>query len=130
MRLIVYLILGLIPASLLAQTVTLRGQVTDESGAAVPAANVVLNGLSGDIKKTRSEKDGGYVFSELPPGDYTISANAPQLILREPVSVSIRSASQTVNLVLQVFLENQQVTVEENAKPASAQTLLRMPALW
>src|SRR5204863_7379919 len=30
----------------------------------------------------------------------------------------IRSASQTVNLLLQVFLESQQVSVEENAKPA------------
>jgi hypothetical protein len=38
--------------ALFAQTATLRGQVTDESGAVIPRAKVTLNGHSGAVKNT------------------------------------------------------------------------------
>jgi hypothetical protein len=112
-----YLLLILAPASLAAQNLSIRGHVTDESGAVLPAANIVLNDSSGVVKTATSGTDGDYLFSDLKPGDYTMLANAPQLALRAPAAVSLRTGSQTVNLVLHVVLENQQLSVEENAKP-------------
>ena len=105
-----------IPA--VAQIGSLRGQVKDESGAVVPAAPVTLNGPSGLTKTTKASPDGIYVFFELAPGDYTLRASAPQLLLRQPVRISLRAAPQTLDLVLHVLAEKQEVTVEENAKPA------------
>ena len=61
MRLILYLILAL-PVLLLGQNLSLRGQVTDESGAAVPAANIVLNGPSGVIKRLALGKTAVCIF--------------------------------------------------------------------
>jgi len=99
-----------------AQSLTLRGRVADESGAVVPGADIVLKGSAGVVQSVTSSSEGTYTFSGLLPGDYTIEATASQLILREPVAVSLRG-SQTLNLVLHVVLEKQQVTVAEDSKP-------------
>jgi hypothetical protein len=99
----------------MAQRAALRGRVTDESGGVIPAATVVLNGPSG-VKTTKTGIDGNYAFPDLPPGDYTLRASAPQLILREPATITLRTTPQTVNLVLHVLVEKQEVTVEENSK--------------
>ncbi|MEO8663415.1 MAG: carboxypeptidase regulatory-like domain-containing protein, partial [Bryobacteraceae bacterium] len=99
----------------MAQKVALRGQVTDESGALIPAARVVLNGPAGLTKQTRAGGEGSYLFADLTPGAYTLRASAPQLILLAPVSVSLGASAQTVNLVLSVSAEKQEVTVEDNA---------------
>jgi hypothetical protein len=115
-RRFVPVLLFLLPVSVMAQKAALRGQVTDESGAVVHAATVVLNGPSG-VRTTKTAVDGTYVFADLPPGDYTLRASAPQLLLREPATIAFRSTSQTLNLVLHVLAEKQEVTVEENSKP-------------
>ena len=47
-----------------------------------------------------------------------MSASAPQLTLIAPVKVKLGAAPQTVNLVLSIVAEKQQVTVEESNKPA------------
>ena len=99
-----------------AQNLVLHGQVADESGAVVPGADVVLKGSAGVVQSVKSSSEGTYTFSGLLPGDYTIEATASQLILREPIAVSLRG-SQTLNLVLQVVLEKQEVTVDEGSKP-------------
>ena len=90
----------------MAQRVALRGQVTDESGAVIRGATVELGGPSG-VKTTKSGADGHYAFADLSPGDYTVRASAPQLVLREPVAIALQSTSQTVDLVLHVLAEKQ-----------------------
>jgi len=72
----------LIAISALAQTATLRGQVTDESGALVPGAQVSLAGPGGVSKTTTAANDGSYAFRDLAPGDYIVQASAPSLALR------------------------------------------------
>ena len=108
------LVLSAVPV--IAQKAALRGQVADQSGAVVPGATVELNGPSG-VRTAKTGADGSYVFANLPPGDYTVRASAPQLILREPVAITFRSTSQTLNLVLYVLAEKQEVTVQEDSKP-------------
>ena len=101
---------------MLAQTATLRGQITDESGAIVPGAKIMLSGPAG--LSTTATNDGSFVFADLPPGGYTVQASAPSLILRQPVKISLKAGVQTLNLLLNVATEKQEVTVADSAGPA------------
>jgi hypothetical protein len=97
-----------------AQTASLRGQVTDQNGAIVPAARVTLNGPSGLVKTAIADDGGLYFFIGLPPGDYQVRASASDLVLPEPVKVTLKAGVQTMNLQLKVVLQAQQMTVQES----------------
>ena len=105
---------------LFGQTGVLRGRVTDESGAVIPNVRVTLTGPSGATRTTRSGGDGTYSLTGLAMGDYTVQASAPNLSLPQPAQVSVRSASQILDLQLKVVLNSQQVTVQENTGPTVA----------
>jgi Carboxypeptidase regulatory-like domain len=107
-----------IATGLAAQTATLSGRVSDESGAVVPAANVALNGPRGLARTAASGGDGSYAFTGLTPGDYSITASATQLVMPRPVKVTLGPGGQTVNLQLRVAATAAEVTVQENAGPA------------
>src|ERR1035438_8386773 len=57
-------------------TGTLRGTMTDDSGAVIPAANVTLTG-KGVTKSAQTQADGTYVFQGLAPGQYAVRAVLP-----------------------------------------------------
>jgi carboxypeptidase family protein len=119
MRLIrVLLAVVLIPTPISAQTVSLRGRVTDQNGALVSAARVTANGPSGVVKTTTADDAGRYSFTDLAPGDYTIEASAPSLTLQEPVKITLKPGVQNVDLQLSVVLSEQQVTVQDTGKAA------------
>jgi hypothetical protein len=118
LRLICSLLSALLAAfPLSGQTVSIRGQVTDESGALVPAATITLNGPSG-VKATKAASDGSYTFAGLAPGNYTVQASAPDLALPQGVKISLKAGTQTLNLQLLVAATLQQVKVEESGGPA------------
>ena len=101
-----------------AQTATLRGQVTDQSGAIVPGVTVCSGRPGGPFENDRSSGERcSYSFADLPSGAYTLKASAPSLALRQPVKVSLKAGVQTMNLSLEVVGENQQVAVQESAAP-------------
>ncbi len=104
--------------ALLAQNSLLRGVVTDESGAVIPGATVTLAGPAGPERTAVTGGDGAYSFSGLVAGDYVVQASAPQLVLPQPRTVTIRSGALTLNLRLAVAATTQQIVVEENAGPA------------
>ena len=104
--------------SLWAQSATLRGVVTDPSGAVVFNAAVTLKGPGGLEKMTATGDNGSYAFTGLPPGSYTVAASAPELTLPQPQKVWLRGALETVNLQLQVASQSEKVTVQDNAGPA------------
>jgi hypothetical protein len=120
MKIVGYLVLVFlcsVPA--FAQTATLRGQITDESGALVPEAKVALTSSSSEqARETASARDGSYSFADVPAGEYTVEASAPQLILPEAVKVNLTSGAQVLNLQLKIAATRQQVTVEDNAGPS------------
>jgi hypothetical protein len=65
---------------LLAQsfTATVRGVVTDGSGAAVPGAKVTVTEAGRNIPRTAATDDAGrYVVTALPPTGYTLTVEAP-----------------------------------------------------
>jgi hypothetical protein len=101
---------------------TIRGTVKDQSGAVIPAASVQLAGGRGrtSSRTTTANGDGDFRFEDLPAGDYLLRASAPQLVLPQPVAVSVTSAKPIVEvtLQLQVRLANQEISVDE--RPANA----------
>src|SRR5215210_5612414 len=55
----------------------LSGTVTDQSGAVIPAANIILkNQLSGDTRRTVSNSEGVFAFAAVPTGEYTVTIEA------------------------------------------------------
>jgi len=114
-----YLFLLLVwSAPAFAQTGTLKGVVTDESGGVVASAKVTLTSPSGKPRATSSNKDGAYSFSNLPFGEYTVDASASQLTLAEPEKVTLSSGLQVLNLQLKVAAMHEQVNVGDQAESA------------
>ena len=99
-------------ALLHAQTGSLAGRVTDESGAVVSGALINANSA-----KTTSRPDGTYSFTSLPSGKYTVAAVAPDLALTKPIAVAIGTTPVVLDLRLIVVGKAQQVTVAADGTP-------------
>ncbi|MGA9720185.1 MAG: TonB-dependent receptor [Acidobacteriaceae bacterium] len=99
--------------TLLAQTSTtsVRGTVTDPSGALVPNAQISLtNTADNSVTNGNSDKSGLYSFPQLVPATYLITVNAPgfapsskqaQLLVNQPATINFQlgvQAMQTVNV--------------------------------
>ena len=98
-------------------TGTLRGVLTDDSGAVIPAANVSLAG-SGASKTAQTQADGSYSFVGLAPGEYTVSVSFPGFA---PFSKAVTvTAGGTVQVPVQMALatEKQSVSVQAEAGPS------------
>jgi len=105
-------------APLLAVTTTgsLRGAVTDPSGARVVKATVTAQAEDGKTSSVQSGADGTYVFPQLTPGIYVITVTAPGLALAQAQSISVETGHATIqNLALSIAVEQQQVTVSEQS---------------
>ena len=63
-------------SALFAQTATLRGIVTDESGAIVPGAKITLTASARTATTALAGDDGSYSFTGIAPGDYVAEASA------------------------------------------------------
>ncbi|HZP06533.1 MAG TPA: carboxypeptidase regulatory-like domain-containing protein [Terracidiphilus sp.] len=96
-----------------AQSSTLHGTVLDPSGAAVSNAEITVSG-SGPAHHTKSGTDGTYTFSGLAPGSYSVLATAKTFASLNIQNVVIAPGQvKTLNLHLQIAIEQQEVTVQE-----------------
>src|SRR5213596_3214359 len=114
------IVLLFFPFALFAQTATLRGIVTDDSGAIVPGAKITLTANSGTASAAVAGADGSYSFTGIAPGDYVAQASAPDLAT-PPLKLTIRPGVQTLNFQLKVAAVAQQVTVEDRAVSVTAE---------
>ena len=91
----------------------LAGTVLDASGAAVPNATVTATNVDTTIAhNTVSGKNGDYVITDLPPGNYTLSVEAPGFRKLEQTGVSLQVNQQArVDLALQVGQTAETVSV-------------------
>jgi hypothetical protein len=104
-----------LPGILRAQsgTTSLRGTVTDKSGAAIVGANVTLNNASQALQRqAQTSSTGAYEFQALPPGLYALSIETPgfrryerknlQLLVDSPatadVTLDIGTTAETVEV--------------------------------
>ncbi len=107
----VFLVCSRCPAQI--SSAELSGNVLDASGAAVPGATVTATNVDTTIShKTVSGKGGDYVLSNLPPGTYTVTAEAPGFRKLEQTGVSLQVNQQArVDLALQVGQTAETVSV-------------------
>jgi hypothetical protein len=98
-----------------AATGTLRGQVTDPSGAVVANASVAVLVSGGPTHSATTSKTGGYEIGNLPPGQYTVTANAQgfAVFVQSDVSVAAGQVAQ-FNIALDINVQQEKVTVQEN----------------
>ena len=107
---------GLFAATAFSQTTgTIKGTLEDESGAVVPAANVVLSG-NGTARTVQTQADGTFTFTGLAPGQYTAKIVIPGFA---PVTDTVNVAAGAtvplpVKLSIQTEVQHVTVTAESN----------------
>ncbi len=100
-------------------TSAIAGVVTDESGSAVPQANLTLTDLdTGATRKTTSEASGEFVLPQLPPGRYKLQVNNTgfQGFLVEMIQLGIAERVR-VDVRLRLGAVAETVTVSGAAAP-------------
>src|SRR6267142_3293672 len=118
----VVLVSCFLSATALAQSgeVSLRGQVTDQSGAVVPGIPVGLIGPGGAMREATTEaSEGRYVFRDLPAATYTLRVRVKGFAdIEKPGVAIVRGQPQVVDIRLTVVMEQQEVTVKEDEAPS------------
>jgi len=97
-----------------AATSGMTGQITDQSGAAVPGVAVTLTNATTGAKFTQTTNSQGfYRFSEIPPGEgYTVSFSANGFAQEEVKGIYLTvSTIRTQNATLQVSARAEKVEV-------------------
>ncbi len=116
MRCLIPILLAL-ASNALAQTATLRGQVTDQAGALVQGAKITLTGPGNQVRSTAADGNAAYSFTGLAPGNYTLAGSAPDLVTPRATPITLSPGTQTLNLQLDVVTTSQHVVVQENIGP-------------
>jgi hypothetical protein len=97
-----------------------RGQVTDPSGAAVPAIAVTAVAANGAAQQVQTNEEGRYVFQNLAPGTYTLRIQVKGFADFNKAEVVVTAGQvQVVDAQLVVALEKQQVTVTSSTTQVS-----------
>jgi hypothetical protein len=101
-----------------AATGTLRGQVTDPSGAAIANASVVLTpaAASSSPIKTQASGQGQYEFNGLAPGQYTLNVISEGFTVYENDNVVITTGQPLrLNVAMTIEVEEQKIQVSDTA---------------
>jgi Carboxypeptidase regulatory-like domain len=118
----VILALGLFASLLLGQSgdVSLRGQVTDPSGAAIPSIPVTITGPGGAALEALTTREGRYAFHHLVPGTYALQISLRGFAPFEKTGIEIVAGKpKVVDAQLTVAMEKQEVTVQGEANRVS-----------
>lgn len=105
----------------LAQTTTglITGTITDNSGAVIPNTKVTaVNNGTGISATAESRSDGIYLFPQLLPGTYTVTATKQGFATKKNSNVVLQvNGSVTLNFELQVGAASQTVTITSAPPP-------------
>ena len=121
------------------QTATLRGRVTDNSGAVIPSVQVVLTNIDqGRSWNASTNNEGVYEFVQIPPGKYSLAVEARGFkkyqhtgmtlevaqVAAMDVSMELGSVTETVEVSTQVaLLETASSTLDSLVNNKSAEAL-------
>src|SRR5207253_970138 len=114
---LVALLLATTPAWSQVGTTSIRGVVTDKTGAVIAAAKVSLNNVGQALtRETSTSSTGEYEFLALPPGSYTLTVQMTGFRKFENKNVQLLvNSPTTVNVTLEVGATNQTVEVSAQA---------------
>jgi hypothetical protein len=107
----VYLLALLCLSALGQNNGSIRGVVTDPSGAAVPNAVVAVKGASGE-GHAKADGNGRYTVSNLPAGNYNVAIGAKGFAVTKTESVAV-AGSVTLDVQLIIKAEAEVVNVED-----------------
>jgi hypothetical protein len=112
------LLTGHLPAQTTAAT--LRGKVTDPTGAVIPQATVTATETDGQKTTAVTDNQGNYELKGLPPGSYTITTSAKGFAVSTEQDFTI-SASQVqhFDIALEIQVEQEKVEVQEEGTTVS-----------
>src|SRR6266581_3654176 len=111
-------------ASAQVTTADLVGTIKDTSGGVVPGVTVTLtNEATGVSRSVTTGDDGSYVFTSLPPGSYTLSAEAAgfRKVERTGVQLQVNQRAQ-VDLQLEVGSLGETIVIEGTAPLLESQS--------
>jgi hypothetical protein len=95
-------------------TGTLRGQVTDPSGAAVVSATVLVTTPSGAATTATTNRDGVFEVTGLAPGKYGVKVIAPGFTTYENPGIDIAAGPpQKLNIAMSIEVQEQKVEVTD-----------------
>src|SRR5438067_9732115 len=95
-------------------TASIRGQIVDSNGAAIPGARIVLtNEQTGLRREARSDSSGTYAITSLPlTGVYQLSVSAPNFAAQQRSELQLRAnETATINVTLAPGGTTESVTV-------------------
>jgi len=129
LRGLIFAILFTIPVTLFGQGYfgSVSGEISDSSGAVVPHVKVTLaDQQKGYHFATTSDNVGRYLFTSIPPGLYSVSAEMPgfEKTVRTGITLNV-SENVTANLTLKVATTKQAIEVQaqvQNLKTEDAVT--------
>jgi len=113
-KIAVCIILALFPTVLLAQFgAVVQGTVSDSSGAVIVDANVTLTNIETQRQlTTKTSAEGFYRFTGLAPGNYSLSAQAPNFVVQQISPIAVQAEqTQGINVTLQPGAITESVTV-------------------
>jgi hypothetical protein len=99
-------------------TTSLNGRVTDKSGAVIAGAKITLTSEStGAVRENVTDSGGDYQFSQVIPGQYTLTVSAPGFGSNERTHMDLLvSQPATANIALQIASVAQSVTVTADSQ--------------
>ena len=109
-------------ASVWAQTApgTLRGKVTDPSGAVIPDATITAIAANGQKTSATTDHQGVYEIKGLLPGSYTVSALGKGFAEYHESEVQVNAGQvQQFDIALGIQVQQEQVSVEAQANTVS-----------
>jgi hypothetical protein len=95
----------------------IKGVLTDDSGASIPAAFLTVTNAAGK-RQAQSQADGSYTFMGLQPGDYTLAVTYPGFGPFSKVVTVGAGGTVTLPIQLAVVAEKQEITVKGEPGPS------------
>ena len=110
-----------------AQRAGLRGTVTDQSGAVIPSANVMLSDGKGIARTTHSDSDGSFDFGEVASGDYSLTVRKEGFADIER-KIAIGNGVEYSDVQLAPGAVTETVTIVLDSAEAAAESTLKLSA--
>ena len=114
-----FLVTVLAVSTMHAQSSSVSGMVTDETGGVLPGVEItILNEANGLQRTVLTSDEGLYVFAQLPPGSYTLSAIQPGF---NPVTIEDITLLVNTNLEIPVNFAVEALTESVTVSAAARQ---------